>query len=175
MDDNRKKVIIKEIVYWKENRMLPEHYCDYLLSLYTEGNQPIQEGTKKAKHKYSGLFLLFIPATIVLLYFTELSFILQIAISLIFLTFCIAGIYFYRHKNSAVDIPAAVAALIVLLASVYVIFYFFSHNFNYVSIVLCINCVIWFVFGKKYKLLYFTISSIIGFVIIGCLFLIKIV
>ena len=37
MDKNRKEIIVKEIEYWEENRMLPAHYCQYLLTLYTEG------------------------------------------------------------------------------------------------------------------------------------------
>ncbi|WP_445506325.1 hypothetical protein [Niallia sp. 03190] len=175
MDENRKKVIVKEIIYWKKSRMLPEHYCDYLLSLYTEGNQPVEETTKKTSAMSSSLFLLFIPLTVVLLYFTELSFILQIAISLIFLTFCIISMYFYKNKNSSVHIPAAVAALIVLITSTYVVLYFFSNNLLFLSIVLSINCVCWFIVGKRYKLLYFTISSVVGFVLLCWLFLMKIV
>ena len=37
MDENRKQIIIKEIGYWKNNKLLPEQYCDFLLALYTEG------------------------------------------------------------------------------------------------------------------------------------------
>ncbi|MCS0823668.1 hypothetical protein NX029_06770 [Cytobacillus firmus] len=40
MDENRKKVIVNELLYWKKSRMLPDRYCDYLLALYTEGSQP---------------------------------------------------------------------------------------------------------------------------------------
>ncbi|WP_339250599.1 hypothetical protein NSQ43_12295 [Sporosarcina sp. FSL W8-0480] len=39
MSIQRKKTIITEIKYWKENKLLPEHYCDFLITLYTQGEQ----------------------------------------------------------------------------------------------------------------------------------------
>lgn len=57
MDEKRKTIIIKEIMTWKENRMLPEQYCDYLLTLYTEGDHPQQSNSKKSKKYFrSNLF-----------------------------------------------------------------------------------------------------------------------
>lgn len=37
MEDQRKKIIVKEIEHWRKNHLLPEHYCIFLLNLYTEG------------------------------------------------------------------------------------------------------------------------------------------
>ena len=37
MDDQRKRTIIAEIEHWRRNQLLPEHYCIFLLNLYTEG------------------------------------------------------------------------------------------------------------------------------------------
>lgn len=34
MDQDKRRIIIQEIKYWKANRLLPEHYCDFLLNLY---------------------------------------------------------------------------------------------------------------------------------------------
>ncbi|MDO7488118.1 hypothetical protein Q5O89_24630 [Peribacillus frigoritolerans] len=51
MDEMRKKIIIQEINSWKESRMLPEQYCNYLLALYCQGELPpsksIETGSKK--------------------------------------------------------------------------------------------------------------------------------
>lgn len=165
MQDQRKMIIVKEIAYWKENKMLPEHYCDYLLTLYTEGNG-VEESKVKKKGKniflFSLLFFLFIPITIFLLYFTELSFILQMAISLIFLIFCFVGIFLYNKNQLNVDIPATVAAIIFLLCSVAIVLKFFSNEIIFLYIILFINCLFWYLCGKRYKLLYFTISALIG-------------
>ena len=38
MNVQRKKIIMAEINYWKQNKLLPEHYCDFLITLYTEGD-----------------------------------------------------------------------------------------------------------------------------------------
>jgi hypothetical protein len=39
MNAQRKKIIMTEINYWKQNKLLPEQYCDFLIMLYTEGNR----------------------------------------------------------------------------------------------------------------------------------------
>ena len=174
MEDNRKTVIIQEILYWKQNKMLPEHYCDYLLTLYTEGNRIEEEELPKQKEKQkhyisSAIFLLFIPITVGFLYFTELSFILQMAISLIFLTITAAGIFYYQVKGLGNDIPVTVAAFIVLLFSVKAVLYFFPEKIIFLYIILTINCLLWFIGGRKFKLIYFTISSYIGFLVLAVL------
>ncbi|MCM3710868.1 hypothetical protein [Sporosarcina luteola] len=42
MNVQRKKIIIAEINYWKQNKLLPEHYCDFLLTLYTQGDHELE-------------------------------------------------------------------------------------------------------------------------------------
>ena len=37
MNQQRKRMIISEIKYWKQNKLLPEHYCDFLITLYAQG------------------------------------------------------------------------------------------------------------------------------------------
>lgn len=163
MNENRKTVIIREIEYWKQNKMLPEHYCNYLLTLYTEGNRITEERSTKKYMFSSTLFLLFIPLIVFFLYFTELSFILQMAISLIFLLICLCGIIWYKKSEIPLDIPATVAALIFLLFSVHFTTIFFTKEIIYLYIILGINCLLWYICGRTYKLLYFTIASYIGF------------
>lgn len=40
LEDQRKRTIIAEIENWRRNHLLPEHYCIFLLNLYTEGDRP---------------------------------------------------------------------------------------------------------------------------------------
>ncbi|MEK4065574.1 hypothetical protein [Peribacillus sp. FSL R5-0717] len=42
MDEMRKKIIIQEINSWKESRMLPEQYCNYLLALWSRRTSAIK-------------------------------------------------------------------------------------------------------------------------------------
>ncbi|PKG21798.1 hypothetical protein [Niallia nealsonii] len=178
MNENRKNIIVKEIMYWKESRMLPEHYCNYLLTLYTEGNQPAEETELMRKSRLSlflgSLCLSFIPITVFLFYFTELSFILQMGISLIFLTFCIGSIYFLTYKNLGVDIVISATALIFLLASVHIVIKLFPENLMMLNSMLMFHCLIWFIAGRKLQLLYLTISSCVGFILLIGLFFYKI-
>ena len=37
MNPQRKRMIISEIKYWKQNKLLPAHYCDFLITLYAKG------------------------------------------------------------------------------------------------------------------------------------------
>ena len=37
--NKRKQIIISEIKYWKQNKLLPEHYCDFLITLYAQGEE----------------------------------------------------------------------------------------------------------------------------------------
>lgn len=79
MNNSRKQIIVNELLYGKKSRLLPDQYCDYLLALYTEGNQP-KETRKEKKGMVLQLmnliFLLLIPISVFFIYFTELSIIL---------------------------------------------------------------------------------------------------
>src|SRR5699024_8319616 len=106
MDKKRKTTIVNEIRYWKENRLLPEKYCNYLLALYTEGTdaQTSNDINVKSKNHRNFIDLIFIlinltivPAIAVVIFFTELDFILSIG--LIILTLLISiSLYFITIK-----------------------------------------------------------------------------
>lgn len=60
MDDQRKRTIITEIENWRRNHLLPEHYCIFLLNLYTEGdrpNTPVSAGGKETMRTAPGVSL----------------------------------------------------------------------------------------------------------------------
>lgn len=176
MQEQRKNIILKEIAYWKESKMLPEHYCDYLITLYTEG-MGVETEKKSKRNKwfliFNTIYLALIPVSIYFFYFTELSFILQIAISLIFLFFLIGGLFLYNKNQQNVDIPAASIAIQFLLLSVAVVIKFFAGEIIYLYIILYGNCFIWYMLGKKYKLLYFTLSAYIGVGLLTLIIIIK--
>jgi hypothetical protein len=48
LDDQRRRIIIAEIENWRRNHLLPEHYCIFLLNLYTEGERPQTSGSSAA-------------------------------------------------------------------------------------------------------------------------------
>lgn len=171
MDDQRKKIIINEIIYWKENRMLPEHYCNYLLSLYTEGNRSEEEekaasNKKSFPWKVNGIFAIIIIISLLFIYFTELSFIWQMVI--IFLltgTAIAAAIYLYKRKM-AFQVTLIIAALLILIGSVEIVSTLLSKETIFIYLTVFANCLLWVLSGWKLKLPYFTISGVVGFVLL---------
>ena len=48
MSLGKKEIILNEIGFWKKNKLLPEHYCDFLTALYAQGEQ-IEEKDNTSK------------------------------------------------------------------------------------------------------------------------------
>ncbi|MDQ0213904.1 hypothetical protein J2S13_000298 [Oikeobacillus pervagus] len=102
--DERKRMIIKEILLWKENRMLPEQYCDYLPALYCE-EAVVQNHLASVnkqnwkKNWWQLLFLLMIPISLFVIYFTELSFFLQTAILTSFVVILLFACIYFTKKG----------------------------------------------------------------------------
>lgn len=76
MNAQRKKIIMAEINYWKQNKLLPEHYCDFLITLYTQGDHEqeisatdavLSKEKKKTKTRFLLLQLLYILSAFAIL------------------------------------------------------------------------------------------------------------
>ncbi|WP_338451587.1 hypothetical protein R4Z09_06825 [Niallia oryzisoli] len=170
MQESRKQIIINEITYWKKNRLLPEHYCDFLLALYTEGNGAQEKNKKSQWFKKELLLLLFIPIIMVLFYFTELSLILQLVFAIILILIGIYLIFYFRKTGLLFQIPLIVTALILLFVSVKITLTLFPDTLIVLYTVLGFNCILWLAGGWKFKQLHFTLSGILGIVFL-CIFL----
>lgn len=165
MQQKRKSIIINEIMYWKKNKLLPEQYCDYLLALYTEGNQPKENrkgGNGKKLNLVNLLFILLIPLSVFLLYFTELSIILQTAFAILFIILG-AGLFFYFIKKEIMlHIPIISSALILLFLSVELVTTFLPNHSLALYIDLFINCALWILTGWKWRIIYLIIAGCLG-------------
>ncbi|MCM3111394.1 hypothetical protein [Lederbergia lenta] len=170
MEANRKKIIISEINFWKQNNMLPEHYCDYLLTLYTEGENNQEPKTKSKKANtwitdeliFNSSFLLIIILSLVLTYFTHFSFSLQTVILTTFFAFLFGSFVYYlkRHKNKL--IIYITTAFLLLLYMVQINETFFQSKMTNLYLLLLINCSLWIVFGIWRKVHFFTITGFIA-------------
>lgn len=164
MDQQRKQIIIKEIEYWKESSLLPEQYCNFLLTLYSEGNHPIKEKKNRKKtfnFKNIGLFLLAL-AVVFVIYFTELSFILQITI---YLTLMISGFFLIKYffkKGLISHLAFVFTAFVSLIFSINIINYMAANNILILYVVLLLHCFLWIIVGLRFRLVYFIISGILG-------------
>lgn len=166
----KKEIIINEILIWKENNMLPPHYCDYLLALYTQG-EDYTESSRRTKSQRvhllsAALALILLPISIFVLYFTEFSFILQTVVLTSFVGFLLLlAIYFSREKI-LVPIFFLGAAVMLLLLSLKLNTYYFDENQLTLYGILFLNCLLWLYTGMKLRLIYFTVSALLGTIVI---------
>ncbi|KOY80929.1 hypothetical protein I6G82_04660 [Lysinibacillus macroides] len=175
MTNPRKKIILNEILFWKQNKLLPEHYCDFLAALYTEGAdleelEPVQHPkqavlpTEKRKMilLVAGLCMAIIAMLAVYFTITSLTLILTIVVGI---SACILFIIALRmaHKQHLLA-PAfhLLAAILFFSMSIRICTTYFSGNNIVLFCLIAANCVIWLWSGLKMKLLYFTVSGALG-------------
>ena len=183
MNAQRKRIIITEIQYWKQNKLLPEHYCDFLITLYARGEGDEEEDTKSSKGilerekntkwvKLAGLCFLALLAfggMFVLRGFPIASISAAAILASIFLILSIGKAGANAGLSSLLYI---LSAFLLLGLSLKVWLLFFENETVLLLGLLVLNCVLWLFAGRLLKLLYFTISGSVGLLlIIGFLFL----
>lgn len=171
MEDQRKKIIIHEINYWKTNRMLPEHYCDFLLNLYTEGSSPESPAAARKRFSFLSFINVFLLAllslSIFLFYFTELSLTLQIGLVAIFGICSIVTAWYLISKSYRKLIPLLAASLILLIVSVQLAEILYPGNTFALYAVTIGNCLLWIAAGYSWRIVSYKISGFIGIVILA--------
>lgn len=172
---NRKEIIIKEIHYWKKHRLLPEHYCDFLLALYTGGNDNTNYSTNQKQLYFRRgftillitLLIILFPITFLVIYFTEMSSLMQIALTtILILVGLVGGIWGKRNNNPFLFHFSIVGlAFILLTHSVKIADLYFNEQRMAMGIILFLNCVLWLISGFLLKLPYLLLSGGFGLVI----------
>lgn len=178
MIDSRKKIILNEILFWKQNKLLPEHYCDFLATLYSEGED--YEKQDDLSHKQAvlsvekrnrilislGLFISVITILYVLFTITTMIWFVSIGVGVIALALIIAAFKMAKNKSLLAPILHIVAALLILGLSVKVCLTYFDGNNIALYGFLILNSVLWLISGLKLKLVYFTVSGALGILVI---------
>ncbi|MCL6585368.1 MAG: hypothetical protein K6T72_02420 [Anoxybacillus sp.] len=168
MNEKRREIIVREIEYWKRSRLLPEHYCDYLLALYTEGE--VTPSVAPRRKRWATVFVMFLvclllPAGVLVIYFTELSFVLQMLLLAFFVGICLIGIWRWR-REAVVHLPLISGAFLLFLAMVRMSDYYFPGSKMVLSLVVFLNCFLWVIVGIRFRFLYLTISGAIGLMLL---------
>ncbi len=171
MKDDKKSIILNEIHFWKSNRMLPEHYCDYLIALYSEGEevQEVKKNKKKIVSKetiFSLLFLTIIILMIVITYITAISFGMQTLFLSLFVIILLASLYYFKKKELNPMVIYITAAFLMLLYSVQIHNAFFDKGTISLYILLLINSFFWIIGGIWGKRLFFIISGSIAMLLL---------
>jgi hypothetical protein len=168
----KKQIIINEIEWWKESHLLPEQYCNYLLALYTEGSINEQKKrlhkSKQQKHEkwLVGIILLFLPAILLVIYFTELSFVLQMLLYSLFVLVCLGSVLFFVKKRFLLHGLLIVSALCLLFISYKTTIHYFPNNMPIMTVLLIFQCVVWLITGILLRIPYFKIAGALGFFIV---------
>ncbi|RKJ38670.1 hypothetical protein D7X33_37020 [Butyricicoccus sp. 1XD8-22] len=177
MPNTRKQIILNEILFWKQNKLLPEHYCDFLMTLYTEGEVEPEENVShkkavKAKEKrnfnlFSTLLVLVALVLLVLLFTVNQLFVLFIiVISILTILSIVGAIIYTKRKNLLGPIFQIVLALFIFGLSVKISIVFFDNHPIVLFVILMINCLLWLVAGILSRLMYFTISGSLGIIVL---------
>ncbi|WP_048600308.1 hypothetical protein [Rubeoparvulum massiliense] len=130
MDDVKRKIIVTEIESWKRNQLLPAHYCDFLLNLYTEGEvSSSAEGLPQssgAKHflweklkRFKWLLLVLVSSLTGIIYlayhFTDFDPTMQILfVGFLFLLLLGTGAWLLKRKEPFAHLFMGSAALLLI-------------------------------------------------------------
>jgi hypothetical protein len=178
MSLQRKQIIMNEISFWKKNKLLPEHYCDFLLALYAQGENNGDEQTensskavlaKKQKTKvilYTIIGLLTAILLASLFVATTAIFIPIILVAIAILSFLYIAIKLVKNKSVMAPLLFVFSALLLLALSFKVWDIYFGDNPLLLIGLIFGNCLLWLFSGLLMKLVYFSISGILGILLI---------
>ncbi len=161
MNPQRKRMIISEIKYWKQNKLLPEHYCDFLITLYAQGEDEKEVKAteailvKEKKKLNRTIIMLSILAIIVsggmfvFIQYPGLTLTLTAVVSFSFLLLTM--------RKSTIQMGIApilyiLASLMLLLMSLKLWVVFFEGHTMLLIGLLILNCVLWLFAGRMLKL-----------------------
>ncbi len=185
MSDKRREIIIAEIHYWKKSKLLPAHYCDYLLTLYTGGveeekveniseKDSLYNRTKtKAWNRILLLAIVGVIITLTMFFSTKHPGITLLASTLF--TLLLFSLAWLKKPSKAYDARPAyytLGALMLLFTTLHLWEAFFGDTMAILIAILMTNCLVWLVIGRRKRLTYFTISGFVGliFVVLFVLF-----
>lgn len=173
MTKQRKQIIINEITFWKQNRLLPEHYCDFLMTLYTEGEHAEtemkgdskQSVKAKERRKINAKYII-IPiigiSFVAAIYFVPITWLI-LALSAIFVLLCMVLAVYYMKKNDVLaPVLQLTAAVVLLFATIKLCLTYFPGNDIALYVALIGNCSLWLLSGIFMRLMYFTIAGGLG-------------
>ena len=183
MSLQRKQIIMNEIAFWKKNKLLPEHYCDFLLALYTQGDNHGNEQTDKAskavlakEQKFK--FMLYTVVGIItavlmasLFVVTTAVFIPIILVAIAIFAFLYIAIKLVKNKSVLTPLLFVFSALLLLALSFKVWDVYFGDNPLLLIAIIFGNCLLWLFSGLLMKLVYFSISGILGLLLITAYFI----
>lgn len=172
LKDKRKQIILAEIDYWKKHQLLPEHYCNFLSTLYSEGKEE-----EKIKNKERGyfdkqqrksqqslilaIFCFLISVSVLLFLDSEWSLVISGVITALLIGFIVKKIF----RNEMISpIVHLLLAVLILLCTLKIWTLYFATIAILLPLLIIMNCLMWIIVGHFFKLIYFTISGVVGII-----------
>lgn len=177
MDNERKHIIISEIKYWKQSKLLPDRYCDFLIALYSRGEEMNIEDVKatmsvlsdtKRKLNKTIMYLILLATfcTVSLLVIDNYS-----AVVLGFSAFVLLSLVVYAlrpaaKKSGVIPLVNIAGAFILLAMSLRFWIMYFGGQVTVLIALLFINCALWLIMGKYLNIIYLKISGVVGILLV---------
>ncbi|RNA68883.1 hypothetical protein [Alteribacter keqinensis] len=166
--DDRKKIIIREIEYWRRNRLLPEVYCTFLLRLYEDKEHDQNERRKGLFTDFTSLLYVtiaisLIALTFLVIYFTQFSSSMQIALLSLILLALGRGLFVtFRKGLAVVHIFIGSCAVLMLYTLVSLAQAMFPGANGALNTVVILACITWMAAGWKTGFVYLFVAGITG-------------
>ncbi|MCS7463453.1 hypothetical protein N0M98_25435 [Paenibacillus doosanensis] len=168
--DDRRKIIIREIEQWRKSKLLPEHYCDFLLNLYLEEGSGKPSGgflgisTDTIRNSNWKIWVLFVgilaAISLAALNFTAFDLPMQIAVSLLFLFLCYAIGSLQRSKEPVrAQILFGMASLFLLFIGVFMLKLHQIHAPVIVVSYVVLCSLVWLLTGLMARFMLFQLSG----------------
>ncbi|KGX93641.1 hypothetical protein N781_11260 [Pontibacillus halophilus JSM 076056 = DSM 19796] len=164
MDENRKRIVIEEVTYWKDNHLLPKEYCDFLLALYYQGEEDtedfIQESTRTINKEkvlfgiHAALLLMMIPVSFLVIYFTEISILLQTGLVTFLLLLLVGDYFFSSRQNSILTHVVLLVFFLLLFLGMMTVLNEMGASIAIIHSAIALNCLLWILFGYFSKYTY---------------------
>lgn len=179
MTKQRKQIIVHEIKYWKQNKLLPEHYCDFLITLYTQGEQTEdadespailqKEKRRKRVKNFAAAFVALLLITIAAIAMfavadhpeATLAGTAILTAALLLLT--MRKVFLKRGFAPILYISSA---FLLLMMSIRLWDVYFQGDLMILVGLLILHCSLWLFTGRLLHMLYFTISGAVGLLLV---------
>ena len=176
MSNQRKQIILNEITFWKQNKLLPEHYCDFLMTLYSEGEQEqtiavnAKNSVKAQEQRKGQIWLFLVPllsiALVAATFMIDSVLVIGIPAIIFAIVLVVMGIRILKKNELLSPILHLSAALIILGVSLKGCLTYFEGDNIALYGTLVGNCLLWLIAGIGLRITYFTIAGGLGLIAI---------
>ncbi|RTE07720.1 hypothetical protein [Paenibacillus whitsoniae] len=174
MDAEKRTMIVREIERWRRSKLLPEHYCDFLLNLYGDDTVTKQASilgitattvTNSSWKIWLAIVAIITAVALSALNFNSFALPMQIGVSALLVILCYGLAYRERTKKPIVAyVLCGVSSVAMLLLGIYILYLAGVHaNAAYISY-LALCSMIWLFNGLIGRMAIFQICGWLGLV-----------